>query len=391
MNAIVSGPVPAPSVSLPCPALGSLPSPALARRLGELCGDERNVQVDFLLHLGEFDARRAWAEAGYGSLWVFCQEVLRLREGAAWRRIEAMKLLRRFPALEPALRQGKLCLTTAILLGPVLSEENLPELVERAAFLSKADTERLVVSIRPRVAPRDGVRRVPAFAPGEASDLTQATRAPLAEAQGSGAAAPGAAGAVFPTAGGSPAPELRLEAPSPAPAKRQRAEVRPVAADTFSLRVTLDAETKAELDQLVELLSHKTGGDLAAVLGEAIRCALAKHGRRKGAVAPERRQTAAAPKPGPVDPRAVPMELKREVWRRDGGRCAWTSADGRRCGSTWRLELGHVRPVALGGRSTVDNVRLECGVHNQYEAVRVFGREHMARFRGEALSPAEVT
>jgi hypothetical protein len=172
-----------------------------------------------------------------------------------------------------------------------------------------------------------------------------------------------------------------------------RAEVRPIAAESYSLRVTLDAETKAGLDQLVVLLSHKTGGDLAAVVGEAIRCALAKHGKRKGAVPAERKPSAPlpAPKPGPVDARAVPMEVKREVWRRDGGRCAWTSADGKRCGSTWRLELGHLRPVALGGRSTVDNVRLECGVHNRYEAVRVFGLAHMARFSGEALSPAEVT
>jgi hypothetical protein len=370
----------------------SLPSPALARRLAELCGHERNVQVDFLLHLGEFDARRAWAAAGYGSLWVFCQEVLHLREGAAWRRIEAMKLLRRFPALEGALREGKLCLTTVVLLGPVLSEENLPDLVERAAFLSKADTELLVVSIRPRVAPREGVRRIPAFAPSGASALAPATRAHLAEANGSDALATGAGSVDGATARVSAAPEPRLDVgPAPAPARPVRAEVRPVAADTFSLRVTLDAETKAELDRLVALLSHETGGDLAAVVGEAIRCALAKHGARKGATAPARRRTAPVPQPGPVDPRAVPMEVKREVWRRDGGRCAWTSADGKRCGSTWRLELGHVRPVALGGRSTVDNVRLECGAHNQYEAVRVFGREHMARFSGEALSPAEVT
>jgi hypothetical protein len=40
-----------------------------------------------------------------------------------------------------------------------------------------------------------------------------------------------------------------------------------------------------------------------------------------------------------------------------------------------------VRPVALGGQATVDDLRLECATHNQYEAVRVFGRRHMARFQ----------
>jgi hypothetical protein len=38
-------------------APASLSASDLARRLADLCGDERNVQVDFLLHLGEFDRR----------------------------------------------------------------------------------------------------------------------------------------------------------------------------------------------------------------------------------------------------------------------------------------------------------------------------------------------
>ncbi|HYS81677.1 MAG TPA: HNH endonuclease, partial [Anaeromyxobacteraceae bacterium] len=50
-------------------APSSLDSAALARRLGELAGCEREVQVEFLLHLAEFDTRRAWAEAGHRSLW----------------------------------------------------------------------------------------------------------------------------------------------------------------------------------------------------------------------------------------------------------------------------------------------------------------------------------
>src|SRR5512134_3538499 len=121
-------------------APSSLPSDALARRLSALCGEERNHQADFLLHLDEFDRRRAYLELGYGSLWVYCLEALHLRESAAGRRTAAMKVLRRFPSLEGPLRDGRLCLSTISLLGPVLTEENLSDLVARAAFLSKADT-----------------------------------------------------------------------------------------------------------------------------------------------------------------------------------------------------------------------------------------------------------
>jgi 5-methylcytosine-specific restriction endonuclease McrA len=356
-----------------------MPSPALATRLAALCGDERNLQVEFLLHLVEFDARRAWAEAGYGSLWAYCLEVLHLREGATYRRIEAMKLLRRFPSIEGPLREGKLCLTTAILLAPVLSDENLEELVARAAFLSKADTERLVVSIRPCVPPKDGIRRIPAHA-GAAAPAA-ATLAPDA--------APVDPAAVTPAP---PASAFALSSPADtAPARPSaRSEIRPTSADTYSLRVTIDAACKAELDQLVELLSHKTGGELAEVLREAIRCGIAQHGKRKGAVAPERkRATSARSEPARADPRFIPVEVRRAVWKRDGGCCAFVSPEGKRCGSRFRLEFGHVQPVALGGKPTIDNIRLECRPHNQSEAVRVFGREHMAPYLGRSTTSRE--
>jgi len=78
------------------------------------------------------------------------------------------------------------------------------------------------------------------------------------------------------------------------------------------------------------------------------------------------------------------MDVKREVWKRDGGRCAWTSPDGKRCGSTWRLQFGHIEPAAVGGPPTAANIRIECGVHNDHEAVRFFGPEPMAKFRGRS-------
>ena len=107
----MNGPVPA-----------SLATKDLARRLSELAGDERNVLVDFLLHLAEFDSRRAYLDAGYRSLWEWCLSVLHLREGAAGRRIAAMKVLRQFPRLEAPLRDGRLSGSTVTLLAPLLTD-----------------------------------------------------------------------------------------------------------------------------------------------------------------------------------------------------------------------------------------------------------------------------
>ena len=152
---------------MPAPVPSSLDSNALALRLAELAGEEREereVQVDFLLHLAVFDARRAYLEAGHSSLWAYCLEVLHLREGAAGRRIGAMRVLVRFPRLEAALRDGRLALSTLIILGPVLTEENLDALLASAAFRTKREVEELVVSLRPRPAPAPGIRKLAAKA-----------------------------------------------------------------------------------------------------------------------------------------------------------------------------------------------------------------------------------
>jgi 5-methylcytosine-specific restriction endonuclease McrA len=54
-------------------------------------------------------------------------------------------------------------------------------------------------------------------------------------------------------------------------------------------------------------------------------------------------------------------------------RCQLRLENGELCGSTHRLQFDHVRPVALGGESTVTNLRLACAAHNLLAARRVFG------------------
>src|SRR5512138_724185 len=121
----------------------SLSPDALARRLAELAANEREALVEFLLHLEEFDRRRLWAEAGYDSLWTYCQRVLHLREGPAGRRIGAMRIVRQFPRLADALRDGRLCLSTVTLLAPLLREDGLDTIVAHAAYKTKAEVEHL--------------------------------------------------------------------------------------------------------------------------------------------------------------------------------------------------------------------------------------------------------
>jgi hypothetical protein len=65
--------------------------------------------------------------------------------------------------------------------------------------------------------------------------------------------------------------------------------------------------------------------------------------------------------PVPIKPnpgRLIPTAVKREVWKRDGGKCA-------QCGSTVNLHFDHIIPWSRGGSSTkVENIQLLCAAHN---------------------------
>lgn len=55
---------------------------------------------------------------------------------------------------------------------------------------------------------------------------------------------------------------------------------------------------------------------------------------------------------------AIPSAVRREVWRRDGGKCV-------KCGSRKNLEYDHIIPVAEGGSNTARNIELLCETCNR--------------------------
>ena len=85
-----------------------------------------------------------------------------------------------------------------------------------------------------------------------------------------------------------------------------------------------------------------------------------------------RQSSAQAPRvPKSKGSRYIPSAVRRAVWKRDGGRCAFVGAEGR-CTERGFLEFHHVEPHAVGGAVIVENLELRCRAHNLHEAEHYF-------------------
>jgi len=321
---------------------------------------ERRTTAELLALLAELDTRRLYLAEGYSSLFTYCTHHLHLSEPAAYGRITAARAARRFPMILGLLAAGGVTLTTVSLLAARLTDDNYEALLGEARHKSKRDVERLVASLD---APPDipsNVRRVTSAA---VDGQMPTSLSPLLLAAASGSA----------VALGQEPPQTI--APSTLPAPSRKPVVAPLGADRYLLKITLGAEAHKKLERARDLLRHAIpGGDPAAIVDRALTLLVEHLERRKIAATPSPRIT--APKSTRSRQRRhVPAPVKRAVWKRDEGRCAFDGTRGR-CRETGFLEFHHVVPFAEGGPTDVANLQLRCRAHNQHEAVRHFGFEH---------------
>jgi 5-methylcytosine-specific restriction endonuclease McrA len=150
-----------------------------------------------------------------------------------------------------------------------------------------------------------------------------------------------------------------------------RAAVAPLSTERYKVELTISGETREKLRRVQDLLRHAVpNGDLAEIFDRALTALLEDVERRRCAATSRPR----AHRKPTSDSRHIPAAVRREVWKRDQGRCAFVGRSGR-CGETSFLEFHHVEPHAAGGSSTVDNIQLRCRAHNLYEARLFFGSE----------------
>jgi hypothetical protein len=242
------------------------------------------------------------------------------------------------------LTDGSVTLTAVTLLGPVLTAENHRAVLEDARHKSKRDVEHLVARLRPRPAVPPTVRKLPASFPSSDSGRPCIVEPEADDARG-------------------------LVLVSAAPAAPRPAVVTPLAPERYKVQFTVTRETHDRLRRAQDLLRHSIpNGDPAAIFDRALTLLLADLDKpRIGPVARPRGAGRGAP-----GSRYIPAAIRKEVWRRDGGQCAFVGTLGR-CSERGFLEFHHLHPYSEGGETTVENLRLRCRAHNLHEAAQYFG------------------
>jgi hypothetical protein len=313
-------------------------------------------------------------------LFTYCTQVLHLAEGAAYDRIEAARAARRFPIVLDAIAEGSISLTTTRLLAPHLTAENQCELLDRVRHKSKRDVEVLIAAIHPKPAVATCMRKLPAVpAPiVRLANTIEQTGAPALVAEKKSRQDTPAGTKATACGDGEPPLQTRVMSSDSQPSRAfqsTRAAAIPLSRDQYKLQVTISGETHDKLLRARDLLRHSVpNGDVATVLECALTLLLKDLERRRfAAVDMPRRETG-----GDGRTRHIPAAVRREVWRRDEGRCAFSNGT-RRCTETAFLEFHHVEPFAAGSAAAVGNIELRCRAHNQYEAALFLGRTEFVK------------
>lgn len=349
------------------PGFRSLSDAQLAGEVERLAQRERDSAAHIIAALEEFDRRQLFYPAGYRSLFMYCRDHLRMGEGAAYTRIEAARAYRRFPVVLSRLADGSITLATIGLIGRHLTTANHLSLLDRCRHQNKREVERIVAGLQPKPDAPTIIRRATSAAAIEARDARGA-------ATHNAAAAPAPAPNLLqPHA----QPDRTAMSPLPVDAKPPRhvhPAVAPLTYERFKLQITIDSETHSVFREVQDLIRHAVpSGDAAIIVSRALRLMRDDLLRKKAAQVARPRLLEGRGVPA-RSTRHIPAHVRRAVWTRDGGQCAFVGSQGR-CSERAFLEYHHVRPYADGGLTEARNIELRCQGHNNFEARQFFG-EH---------------
>lgn len=328
--------------------LQNLTDQNLLEKTAQLVQSERDLLTEILHHLREIERRRLFSQLGYNSLFEYATKKLAYSDDQAARRISAMRLLKELPQLEPKITSGSLTLTNLNMAQTLFRQEQKRVSAESKAFSSSQKLELL-------------------------SQLEHKSKRQA---------------------------EKILAARSSEPAMLQPDRIRVVSETTVEIKFMAQVELQSKIEKVKGLLAH-SHRDMKMTDMINWLCDMAiqkldpaeKPVRKSSSLAKQIDQPSPAPALKPcvgnhisvsnISPKIrsqknasrqyISASAQRQVWKRAGSRC-------QNCGSLHALQVDHLRPIALGGTSEIENLRILCRSCNQRAAINLLGLDKMERY-----------
>ena len=306
---------------------------------------EKKATLALLDYLVEVDARRLYATVNAcSSLFDYLVKELGFSHPAASERVNAVRLIRAVPRVVEHLETGKLTLTSAAQIQRFVNAEQ--KVHPKGKTVSSKEKEKVIEACL-----------------GKSKREVGKT---LFEKQSE------------------PARLLTQE------------KVRAITASRSEIKFTVDEATLTKLQQLKDLAGDQS---LEKIFDQALDALLLIEKKKRGVIQinksvstkangevaktkskidPEKPITNSAAQGQPAEPaplkelteaqlnsRFIPIDLKRFVFARSKGRCEFVDPRSKtRCDTTFRLQIDHILPMALGGKTETANLRHLCSAHN---------------------------
>jgi 5-methylcytosine-specific restriction endonuclease McrA len=338
--------------------------------------DENKCLAKVIYYLAEIDRRKLYLEEAYSSLYSYCVEKYHYSEGAAYRRIQVARLSQKYPQILKVLSEGKVHLSALSAIAPMLTQENIKELLIKIQGKTKKGVEEIVGGHQPFKSPlKDKIRRLPLHH-SQIQIHTSKAQKNLSTLRSESPKKPkeplGSSLVFF----GSQRKEnfgLLGRHHKPKPNLSRRVKIEFCAEEALANKIT----------RAKEILKHKyPEGKLEDVMGEALELFLKmkdpiRQGerRRRRVVKKIKVSVHRTPiqKTAKEPSRYIPAKVKHDVYRRDQAQCSFIGTEGKRCQERGALQIDHIQPFALGGPNTVGNLRLLCKNHNLWLGIQTFG------------------
>ncbi len=321
-----------------------------------LVREEARATQEVLRHLREIERRGIHLRSGFASLHEFAVTELGYSDGAAARRVSAMRLIQAVPEAETMLTRGSLTLETMSTLQrhfvKTKADQTLRrEIVTGAQFQSKRALEKSLGISQPQAI----------YLETETLELLGKLKAELGTTSLDQIIRSLATQALSRF-------EKKEKVKTEVNAKKAAKANRESASLT---KIQAQAETKNQVQEVTKTQKSAAPPAKQDATASSIKAHLA--------TSPPELKPSTTSRPSthhfaqdvnrPTFTRFIPRAIKRHVIRRDGARCTYRDrASLRRCSETRFLQFDHIHPFALGGETRATNLRLLCANHNRARA-----------------------